>query len=173
MVEAFLLRKREALPPLVDVAQPRVDLVVVHPAWKSKEGNGVEFQVAPVLKFSRKVSGRGLRSRIILQITLLAHLGHPTRLISSAPTQYGTQITKSNHAGVPGQAQHRKARLKLDFLRGQRSTDLYFSSSLGRRTGARWQPASTHGHHAAACPLQRAVTTEESDSSQICVSSTS
>lgn len=68
MVEALLLREREALPPLVDVAQPRVDLVVVDSAWKSKEGNA-EFQVALVLRFSGKVSGRGLRSRIILQIT--------------------------------------------------------------------------------------------------------
>lgn len=40
MVEAFLLRKREALPPLVEVAQPRVDLVVVYSAWKTREGNG-------------------------------------------------------------------------------------------------------------------------------------
>lgn len=43
MVEAFLLRQREALPPLVEVAQPRVDLVVVYSAWKTKEGNGVDF----------------------------------------------------------------------------------------------------------------------------------
>lgn len=29
MVDAFLLRQREALPPLVQVAQPRVNLAVV------------------------------------------------------------------------------------------------------------------------------------------------
>lgn len=32
VVEAFLLCKREAFPPLVEVAQPRVDLVVVYSA---------------------------------------------------------------------------------------------------------------------------------------------
>lgn len=32
MVEAFLLGQREALPPLVEVAQPCVDLVIVHSA---------------------------------------------------------------------------------------------------------------------------------------------
>lgn len=30
MVEAFLLGQREALPPLVEVAQPGVDLVIIH-----------------------------------------------------------------------------------------------------------------------------------------------
>lgn len=32
MVEAFLLGQREALPPLVEVAQPRVDPALVHSA---------------------------------------------------------------------------------------------------------------------------------------------
>lgn len=37
VVDAFLLGQRETLPPLVEVAQPRVDLAVVHSTWGGKE----------------------------------------------------------------------------------------------------------------------------------------
>ena len=37
MVDAFLLGQWEALPPLVEVAQTRVDLAIVHSTWGRKE----------------------------------------------------------------------------------------------------------------------------------------
>lgn len=41
MVDAFLLGQWEALPPLVEVAQPRVDLVVIHSTWGRDEWRGL------------------------------------------------------------------------------------------------------------------------------------
>lgn len=144
MVEAFLLRQREALPPLVEVAQPRVDLVVVYSAWNTKEGNAVDFQVALVLEFSRKVSGPAAKD----------------------------PDNKNKPLGYSRASSAQKSNLKALFRRGQRSTDIYFSTTVDRCVVAACQRTWT-SCFGAACPLQRAVTTEESDSSQICVSSTS
>lgn len=48
VVEALLLRQRQPFPPLVEVAQPRVNLVVVHPTWGAKgEGGEQSYNLKP------------------------------------------------------------------------------------------------------------------------------
>jgi len=41
VVDALLLGQREALPPLVEVAQARVDLAIVHPTCSREKKGGV------------------------------------------------------------------------------------------------------------------------------------
>lgn len=97
VVEAFLLCQREAFPPHVEVTQPRVDLAIVYPAWKTRKkmmlgGIVVDLQVA-LHWFSPAV----LSLRSYFWWLLLVHLnleaGYCKHFILNKPFRYGNAVS--------------------------------------------------------------------------------